>query len=589
MLLKFKSIPPFFLTLSLCLALAACSDDDSESAASRRSQNSNGQAVLKVKAEAGYWSIVPDQTPAPTSATSVELKLSPSTPEKQEVAQDTAQSKAHLASQSATSSDLGFVPPQLDGGQPKKNFWAEYKATLKMPNTRNVPRVKSQIDRYTAHPKHFEKVLQDAQPFIYYIFQQVKARGLPTELSLLPLVESHFNPTAYSPVGAAGLWQIMPTTGSDFGIKENWWYDGRLDVIASTNAALTYLTYLGELYDHDWALALAAYNSGQGTVNNAIRHNAEAKKPTDYWNLNLPKETRDYVPRLAAVVEIVRHSAQYEIDLPSIHDKPYFAVVPMQHQVSLSKVADLTGLNQAVLDELNSGYKHGKTSPNGPMRLLIPIQDLSSFSKNLAAIDKKERVEKINDWRYYTVKSGDTLSVIAHRFTTTVPALMASNHLSDEFLKVGMNLRIPEPSNQKYTLVGKMKRPTRVSSKSNAAQVVQTTHIVQPKETLKSIAKRYNVTGSQIETWNKLKSAQDIHTAQRLIIWEPVHHTYVPEHKKSPKASGNQQYYRVQSGDTISEIADRFAVTTSSLLAENDLTLKGGLQVGQRLLIPDKS
>ncbi|MGH8128034.1 MAG: transglycosylase SLT domain-containing protein, partial [Gammaproteobacteria bacterium] len=206
---------------------------------------------------------------------------------------------------------------------PPENLWAMLRKNFSLPDG-NEHRVEVQLAWYRNHPGYMVRTATRAQPYLYYIVQQLKKRHMPLDLALLPVVESAYDPFAYSYGRAAGLWQFIPSTGRLYGLHQNWWYDGRRDIVGSTNAALDYLQSLHDKFD-SWLLALAAYNSGGGTVEAAIRYNKRHGRATDFWHLNLPLQTRNYVPRLLAVRDLILDSSKYGITLPTIPDSPYLA------------------------------------------------------------------------------------------------------------------------------------------------------------------------------------------------------------------------------------------------------------------------
>ncbi|WP_312232601.1 lytic transglycosylase domain-containing protein, partial [Stutzerimonas nitrititolerans] len=218
------------------------------------------------------------------------------------------------------------------------------------------PRIEQQRLVFASRPESIEMVSERGAPYIHYIVEQLEERNMPLELALLPIIESSYNPFAYSPAQAVGLWQFIPSTGRHFNLQQTRWYDGRRDITASTTAALRYLTYLHGLFNEDWLLALAAYNAGEGTVSRAIERNQKRGLPTDYWNLPLPKETRDYVPKLLALSQLIQAPETYGINLSPIANEPYFEVVALKHQMDLARVAALVELDEEEIYQLNPAF-----------------------------------------------------------------------------------------------------------------------------------------------------------------------------------------------------------------------------------------
>ncbi|MBS3785862.1 MAG: transglycosylase SLT domain-containing protein, partial [Gammaproteobacteria bacterium] len=235
------------------------------------------------------------------------------------------------------------------------DVWDRIRAGFSLP-AGDANRVARERQRYIGLNDFWTAVSERASPYLFHITEEIDTRGLPMEVALLPIVESAYKPTAYSHGRAAGLWQFIPSTGRHFGLDQNWWYDGRRDVLASTDAALTYLTNLHELFDGDWLLAFAAYNAGQGTVARAIKRNEAAGKPTDYWSLSLPRETMQYVPRLLAARDIVLDPSAYGVALLPVNNQPALSVVELEHQFDLALAAELAGIDMEMLYALNPGY-----------------------------------------------------------------------------------------------------------------------------------------------------------------------------------------------------------------------------------------
>ncbi len=238
---------------------------------------------------------------------------------------------------------------------------------------------------FAKHPDYMNRVLTRAQRYLPYIVAELERRGLPLELALLPIVESAYDPFAYSHGRAAGLWQMIPGTAKRFGIKQNWWYDGRRDVVDSTRAALDYLEYLYKFNNGDWLNAIASYNSGEGNVRRAVRRNTSANKPIDFWNLKLPRETSMYVPKLLALVEIIADPAKHNLTLPVVVDEPQFMIADIGGQLDLALAAELAGVDVDTVYQYNPGYNRWSTDPSGPHSLVMPVDVADAFVAALAA------------------------------------------------------------------------------------------------------------------------------------------------------------------------------------------------------------
>src|SRR5690606_24980913 len=297
-------------------------------------------------------------------------------------------------------------------------------------------------DWYARHQAYLDRVATRAERYMHYIVEETEKRNMPMEMALLPIVESAFDPFAYSHGRAAGAWQFIPSTGEFFGLNQNWWYDGRRDVTASTDAALKYLQQLADRFDGDWLLALASYNAGAGTVSKAIRYNQSRGRPTDFWSLNLPRETRAYVPKLIAISQIVRNPEQYNVTLKPIADTPYFASIDVGSQIDLAEAAKLADIPSEELYLLNPGYSRWATPPQGPHTLLLPVAHADAFREKLATLPEEARMR----WDHYTIRSGDSLISIAKRFQTTPETLRTANKLRGNTIIAGDSLLIPRPS-----------------------------------------------------------------------------------------------------------------------------------------------
>ena len=433
-------------------------------------------------------------------------------------------------------------------------------------------RIAKQRNYYLKHPKYLQQVSKRAEPFLYLIIEQIEAKNLPLELALLPVVESTFDPFAYSPSSASGLWQFMPATGKRFGLKQDWWYDGRRDVYASTEAALNYMQILHKFLGKDWLHAFAAYNSGEGRVLNAVRKNKKKKKPSDYWHLSLPKETEDYVPKLLALVDILRNHKKYNIELPVIPNKQVLTYVDTGSQLDLAYAAKLAELSVAEIQLLNPAFNHWATSPDGPHKLLVPTRIAAQFNEELSKSDKNKRIR----WERYKVRSGDSLSMIAQKNRTTTNVLKQINDLNGSFIKIGQPLLIPiaGKSQQEY-LYSQAQRFERSQAK-NAKNKRKIQHTIVEGDTLWDISRRYKVTSKEIAKWNNMNSKQTLRLGQRLTIWKT-------SSAKQKKQVAHRVTYKVRSGDSLGVIAEKFNVKTADLVRWNKLDGKKYIRPGQKL------
>lgn len=371
----------------------------------------------------------------------------------------------------------------------------------------NQPEVQAQLHWFISHPGYLQK-LADSEPYIYHIVTSIKNRQLPGELALLPMIESAYDPFAYSAVGAAGLWQFMPATGSSLGLKQDWWYDARRSIPSSTNAALNHLSYLNRLFNGNWILAIAAYDAGEGAVSRAVKNS----KSSVFWNLPLPNETKIYVPRLLALAEIIQYPERYSISLPQIAHEPYFEEVNIGSQIDLNHAAKLAGISYRELIKLNPGYNHWTTAPNQPFKLLIPKAKVADFNRNLAVIPTEKRVS----WTRHQVQKGDSLDSIAQRYFTTAKLIRELNQLNDEPMP-GKFILIPSSKN---TIVATIKRKS--SLKAFKPATYKVIHIVQPGDSYSSLEKKYQVSTESIKNWNNISTNLPLQAGTELIIWKHI-------------------------------------------------------------------
>ena len=429
------------------------------------------------------------------------------------------------------------------------------------------PRISEQRLLFASRPQIITTSAQRSSPYIHFVVEQLDEKNMPLELALLPIIESSYNPLAYSRSSAAGIWQFIPSTGRHFNLQQTSWYDGRRDIAASTNAAITYLDRLHSMFNGDWLLAIAAYNGGEGTVSRAIERNQKLGLPTDYWNLQLSKETTDYVPKLLAVSQIVLSPEAYGINLPNVANQPYFEIVEFRERMQLSSVAKLAEIDEDELLVLNPAYKRGLTV-DGPQHLLVPVATADQFEANLALY----KPEKSLDWQEYQVRPGDSLHSIANRYYLTVNTLKDINQLKTNHLRVGQRLSIPVDPKQKYTA------PMYESPAKTTA--VTRLYTVRAGDNLGAIGKKNGVSVADIKRWNNLRN-NNLKVGQKL----KLHSSSSVASVKSPSKSGGKvTTYKVRSGDTLFQIAQRHKVDLKQLQRWNP-GVSQHLKVGQKLAL----
>ncbi len=369
-------------------------------------------------------------------------------------------------------------------------------------------RVAAERRWYTDNPQYLARVSERATPYLYHVVETIEARHMPMELALLPIMESAYDPYAYSHGRAAGLWQIIPGTGRELGLTQDWWYDGRRDLRDSTEAALDYLARLGQRFDGDWLKALAAYNAGPGRISRAEKRNRARGLSTDFWSLELPRETRAYVPRLLALAELVAEPARYGQSLTGIPNSHYFDVVETGGQIELARAAELAGITLPELQRLNPGFNRWATSPQAAGELLLPQGTGERFRAGLAQLDSDERVQ----WNRYTVRSGDTLIGIARRHGTEVAVLRSINGIDGSRINIGETLMIPSIPISADALV-----------LSNSPMLRKVGYRVRSGDSLARIAGKFNLTVDDILGWNEeLRGRKYIHPGQRLTLYVDI-------------------------------------------------------------------
>ncbi|MDO6705367.1 transglycosylase SLT domain-containing protein [Photobacterium sp. 1_MG-2023] len=301
------------------------------------------------------------------------------------------------------------------------------------------PRIRYYRHWYHSRPLHISTVSERAKPFLFYIYEHVQSRGLPAELALLPFIESAFDPDAYSHQGAAGLWQITKATGKAFGLTIVPGYDGRLDIAASTQAALDLLEYLYARFDGNWLHAIAAYNTGESRVRKAIKRNKSQGKPTDFWSLDLPKETEHYVPKLLALSLLLKNYQPWQSTLTFIPDHAVLAPVMIDQQIPLKQIADDAGLSREFLNRLNPAYRAGLTLKNTDNILLLPQKQLAHFYQQ-----NKLHYTK-HQFRIHFIRPGDTLLKIANGNDISINTIQQVNQIANSKIQVGQHLFVPVP------------------------------------------------------------------------------------------------------------------------------------------------
>ncbi|WP_242620276.1 lytic transglycosylase [Shewanella maritima] len=447
------------------------------------------------------------------------------------------------------------------------DVWQRIGQSLSMP-VPDEKLVNQYRDWYLKNPKHLAIVSKRAAPYMYYIVEEVERRGLPLEIALLPIIESAFDPHAYSGMHASGLWQLTAPTAKTFGVQTNWWYDGRRDVIASTDAALDLLEYLYAKMGNNWLYAIAAYNTGEGRVFNAIKRNKSKGKPVDFWSLRLPRETSRYVPQLLALADVIKHADKHKLALHPIINEPSIEVVDIGSQLDLNLAANMAGVSVDEIKQLNSGLRSWATPPQGPHQLMLPSHKVEQFSKQLSELDPASRI----NWLRYQIQPGDSLSVIARQFNITPSIIRSNNGLANNNIIAGKHLLIPVAANGDALDVNHIALTDKRTLEQTETKR-KVTYQVRSGDSLWKIARRFDVKVAQLTQWNNLSADHTLSIGQRLQVYPG-----------SPSGMRTVEY-KVKSGDSLDRIANKYKVSVKNLIKWNSLENKKYIHPGQTLTL----
>lgn len=369
------------------------------------------------------------------------------------------------------------------------------------------------------------------------------------------------------------MWQFIPETGKRFGMKQNWWYDGRRDVIVATQGALRYLTYLNKTFSGNWLHALAAYNSGEGRVLKAIKKNKRLGKNTDFWSLDLPRETRAYVPKLLALSALLKHNDKYDFPWPTLENQAFTTLVDVESQIDLALAADMAGLSVAALHALNPGFNRWATDPKGPHALLIPNDNVAKFKAALSETSSKERL----NWVRHKIRNGDSLLKVAKRYHTSVDVIRQVNKIKGNMIRVGDHLLVPVAlKSLEYYSLSQEERLKSTQNRKRGAHKLQ--HIVKSGDTFWDISRSYKVGVRELAKWNGMAPTDTLKLGQKLTIW-----VNQVSSEQSNKAVVRSLTYTVRSGDSLARIANKFNVKIADITRWNQLNRKKYLQPGQKL------
>ena len=464
-------------------------------------------------------------------------------------------------------------------GDPRTDLWARLRAGFAVPEL-DTPLVAENEAWYAERPEYVARMLERSRRYLFYIVEEVERRGMPTEIALLPMIESAFNPQAYSRARAAGIWQFMPATGRTFGLQQNWWVDQRREVLAATRAALDYLQKLHAKFG-DWHLALAAYNWGEGNLSRAIARNQAQGLPTDYLSLRLPGETANYVPRLLAIKHLIQRPQDFSAKLCPLPNSPYFAQITLNQHMDVAVAARLAEIPLSEFLSLNPHYNRPVIHVREPTTLLLPVDKAEVFARNLENYGKP-----LVSWRPYQGRPGERLDSIARRYGISLARLREVNSLDarSRRLSQGQPLLVPATGD-------KMASTVALASELEPS-VRQIVHVVRRGDTLAAIARKHGVTVAQLKTWNRLTSARLSPNQKLVVAAAPLKLAQLKPAEAAKASSGKAARqperplrYTVRRGDTLYGIAQRFDVEVDDLRRWNRLGRKARIQPGDVLVL----
>lgn len=381
-----------------------------------------------------------------------------------------------------------FVAPTINVETDNNSLWTRLQSGITLDDIHNS-RVEENIQWYLNNPSFINNAIQGMNYFLFFILEELEAQKAPLDIALIPLVESQYNPFAMG-IQAVGMWQIIPATGKHLGLHRNEWYDGLKDPQASSKAAITYFKYLLNYFDNDMLLALAAYNSGEGTVRNAINKNTSQGKKTDFWHLDLPPTTQDYVPKIVALAAIFKHPERYNLELPSLENTAHFESLTVSHGISFQQIASALNIPLEEITLLNAGIKPNKQSNKPQYTLYLPVKQLSNAKQLIETLPKTSAYQQYT----HTIQKGETLSGIAQQYSISLDELREWNQLKSDIIVTGKSLHISTPTVEKIY------------------------HKVKNGESLWKIARHYKVSTEKLAQLNSKTIGKPLKIGETLII-----------------------------------------------------------------------
>ena len=445
----------------------------------------------------------------------------------------------------------------------------------------NNPRIQSHIDWISQRPDYLASISKRAEPFLYLVVSELEKEEVPIEIALLPIVESDYYPFSYSHGTATGIWQFIPSTGRMYGLDEDWWHEDRRDVLASTKAAVRYLKDLNRMFDGDWLLSIAAYNAGPGRVQRAIDKNRNQGKRADYWSLDLPKETEKYVPKLLALGKVLKNPERFNQKLIKIENKPYLEPINLESQFDLALIAQWTNLSIDEIYSFNPGLKRWATPEALPYTILLPVDVVGDFKEILTNQKNRPKVS----WTRYKVKEGDSLSIIAQNFNTTINQIQSVNNINGSLIRANSYLIVPlaRESEAYYSLSDVQREKSRLNATKNSDKLI---YKVVSGDSLWKISRNFDVTVNDLVRWNKIVPTAPLSIGKELVILiDAKEKTELAKITNTGIDINRKIVYTVRSGDNLSLIAQKYKVKVSQIRDWNDLNETDILQPGDKLTI----
>ncbi|QLG88633.1 LysM peptidoglycan-binding domain-containing protein [Chitinibacter bivalviorum] len=453
----------------------------------------------------------------------------------------------------------------------ERDLWVRVRNGFAIPDI-DSPLVTKWENYYSSRPDYLNRIIERSNRYLYYVVGEVERRNMPMEFALLPMIESAYNPRAESPAKAAGMWQFIPDTGKRYGLERTMWYDGRRDVVAATDAALSYLQDIHGMFD-DWQLALASYNWGENAVKRAIDKNIAAGLPTAFVDLKMPDETRNYVPKLLAIRNIIADPAAYGVKLSAIPNQPYFATLQPGKHMDVSVAAKLAGISVDELLKLNPGFIRPVIAHKDERKLVLPVAQVPVFERNLAAYD-----QPLLNWQPYVTKHGDRVEDLASTFGISEDQLRDINDIgSKERVAAGKMILVPKVAgidiSERQTLAAlhenRNGEAIDTGEKDTPKPVIKVArdgshgreHKVAKGDTLFNIAKRYDLSVAELKAMNNLKGNQ-VALGESLTVGN---------------ASNAPKSYVVKRGDTLASIAKKLNIDLYELKKSNRKPISPGM------------